>query len=182
MEYAAAAVVRVRAHERARWRDPQIDRRRFDLAAADGRLPSRRDRTHRHRRGAVQSAARVRRGRLPGARSHRTGTAAPAPGRPAPPPPGQGGVFRSDDAGATWRRVGADQALWGRGWYFEKIAVDPRDPDIVYVPNVAVNRSRDGGVTWDVIRGSPGGDDYHQVWISPDNPDILIVASDQGAI
>jgi len=106
----------------------------------------------------------------------------PAPGRPAPPPPGQGGVFRSDDAGATWRRVSADTALWGRGWYFEKIAVDPRDPDIVYVPNVAVNRSRDGGATWDVIRGSPGGDDYHQVWIAPDNPDLLIVASDQGTI
>jgi photosystem II stability/assembly factor-like uncharacterized protein len=106
----------------------------------------------------------------------------PAPGRPAPPPPGQGGVFRSDDAGATWRRVSADQALWGRGWYFEKIAVDPRDPDIVFVPNVAVNRSRDGGASWDVIRGSPGGDDYHQVWIAPDNPDILIVASDQGTI
>jgi len=105
-----------------------------------------------------------------------------APGRPSPPPPGQGGVFRSDDAGATWRRVSGDQALWGRGWYFEKIAVDPKNPDIVYVPNVAVNRSRDGGTTWDVIRGSPGGDDYHQVWISPDNPDILIVASDQGTI
>ena len=105
-----------------------------------------------------------------------------APGRPSPPPPGQGGVFRSDDAGATWRRVGSDQALWGRGWYFEKIAVDPKDADIVYVPNVAVNRSRDGGQTWDVIRGSPGGDDYHQVWISPDNPNILIVASDQGTI
>jgi photosystem II stability/assembly factor-like uncharacterized protein len=105
-----------------------------------------------------------------------------APGRPSPPPPGQGGVFRSDDAGATWRRVGADQALWGRGWYFEKIAVDPKDADIVYVPNVAVNRSRDGGATWDVIRGSPGGDDYHQIWIAPDNSGLLIVASDQGTI
>ncbi|HEV8401293.1 MAG TPA: hypothetical protein VGQ18_15795 [Gemmatimonadales bacterium] len=107
---------------------------------------------------------------------------APAPGRPVPAPPGQGGVFRSDDAGETWRRVGADPALWGRGWYFEKIAVDPRDADIVYVPNVAVNRSRDGGATWDVIRGSPGGDDYHQVWIAPENPNVLIVASDQGTI
>ena len=97
-------------------------------------------------------------------------------------PPGQGGVFRSDDAGATWTKLSGDPALWGRGWYFEKIAVDPRDPDIVYVPNVAVNRTRDGGRTWDVIRGSPGGDDYHQVWISPDDPDTLIVASDQGTI
>ncbi len=106
----------------------------------------------------------------------------PVPGRPAQPPPGQGGVFRSDDAGATWRRLSGDQALWGRGWYFEKIAVDPKDADIVYVPNVAVNRSRDGGATWDVIRGSPGGDDYHQIWISPENSGLLIVASDQGTI
>jgi photosystem II stability/assembly factor-like uncharacterized protein len=97
-------------------------------------------------------------------------------------PPGQGGFFRSDDAGATWRKVSGDPALWGRGWYFEKIAVDPHDPDTVYVPNVAVNRTKDGGATWSVIRGSPGGDDYHQVWISPDDPDTLIVASDQGTI
>jgi photosystem II stability/assembly factor-like uncharacterized protein len=107
---------------------------------------------------------------------------APAGGGEEAAPPGQGGVFRSDDAGATWRRVSADPMLWGRGWYFEKIAVDPRDPDIVYVPNVAVNRTRDGGETWDVIRGSPGGDDYHQIWISPHDPDTLIVASDQGCI
>jgi len=97
-------------------------------------------------------------------------------------PPGQGGVFRSDDGGTSWQRVASDQALWGRGWYFEKIAVDPRDADIVYVPNIAVNRSRDGGHSWDVIRGSPGGDDYHQVWISPEDPDTLIVGSDQGCI
>src|SRR6266550_3327894 len=77
----------------------------------------------------------------------------PAPGRPAASPPGQGGVFRSDDAGATWRRVSTDTALWGRGWYFEKIAVDPKDADIVYVPNVAVNRSRDGGAVAVRARG-----------------------------
>ncbi|MEO7454918.1 MAG: hypothetical protein ABIY52_01555, partial [Gemmatimonadaceae bacterium] len=107
---------------------------------------------------------------------------APANGRPAAPPPGQGGFFRSDDAGATWTRLSSDQALWGRGWYFEKVTVDPKNADIVYVPNVAVSRSKDGGKTWVTLRGSPGGDDYHQAWVSPDDTNTMIVASDQGAI
>jgi photosystem II stability/assembly factor-like uncharacterized protein len=114
--------------------------------------------------------------------------AAPAPaapaggGRGAPPVPMQGGFFRSDDGGATWSRTSNDTAIWGRGWYFEKLTVDPRDPDTVYVPNVAVNRTMDGGKTWVVLRGSPGGDDYHQPWVSPDDPNTMIVASDQGAV
>ena len=78
--------------------------------------------------------------------------------------------------------MSGDQALWGRGWYFEKLAVDPKDADTVYVPNVSVSRTRDGGKTWVALRGSPGGDDYHQAWVSPDDPNTMIVASDQGAI
>lgn len=97
-------------------------------------------------------------------------------------PPGQGGFFRSDDGGDTWTKMSNDTALWGRGWYFEKVTVDPKNADNVYVPNVAVNRSKDGGRTWDVMRGSPGGDDYHQAWINPDDTNVMIVASDQGAI
>ena len=50
------------------------------------------------------------------------------------------------------------------------------------MPNVAVSRSKDGGKTWVALRGSPGGDDYHQAWVSPDDPNTMIVASDQGAI
>jgi photosystem II stability/assembly factor-like uncharacterized protein len=110
---------------------------------------------------------------------------APKPTGPADPfgsPAGQGGFFRSDDAGATWTKLSSDQALWGRGWYFEHIVVDPKDADVVYVANVAVSRSMDGGKTWVALRGSPGGDDYHQPWISPDDTNTMIVASDQGAI
>jgi photosystem II stability/assembly factor-like uncharacterized protein len=117
----------------------------------------------------------------------------PDPSAPPPPaggggrggaqgPQGQGGFFRSDDAGATWTKVSADPALWGRGWYFEHVVVDPKDANRVYVANVAVSRSNDGGTTWVALRGSPGGDDYHQLWISPDDPNTMIVASDQGAI
>ena len=107
---------------------------------------------------------------------------APTPNGRPPVRPGQGGFFRSDDAGATWTKMSGDPALWQRGWYFEKVSVDPRNADIVYVPNVVVNRSKDGGKTWIALRGSPGGDDYHQIWISPDDPSTMIVASDQGAI
>ena len=97
----------------------------------------------------------------------------------------QGGLYRSDNAGASWTKMSADPRLWGRGWYFEKVSVDPKNPDIVMVPNVGVYRSKDGGRTWGTmgpIRGSPGGDDYHQLWISPADSNIMIVASDQGAI
>ncbi len=97
-------------------------------------------------------------------------------------PNGQGGFFRSDDGGASWRRLSNDPALWGRGWYFETVTVDPTDADVVYVSNVSVSRSMDGGHTWVPVRGSPGGDDYHQAWVSPDDPNTLIVASDQGCV
>ena len=96
--------------------------------------------------------------------------------------PRQGGFFRSDDAGATWTRLSSDLSLWGRGWYFCKLAIDPRDAEMVYVSNVAVSRSSDGGKHWVTLRGSPGGDDYHQLWISPEDTNTMIVASDQGAI
>jgi photosystem II stability/assembly factor-like uncharacterized protein len=50
------------------------------------------------------------------------------------------------------------------------------------VPNVSISRSKDGGKTWVPLRGSPGGDDYHQIWISPDDTNTLIVATDQGTV
>ena len=94
----------------------------------------------------------------------------------------EGGVFISNDAGATWSRLSSDKRLWDRGWYFEKVTVDPKNADIVYVMNTSVYRSTDAGKTWTPIKGAPGGDDYHQLWINPDDPKRMIVASDQGAI
>ena len=94
----------------------------------------------------------------------------------------EGGVFISNDAGAAWTRLSSDKRLWDRGWYFEKVTVDPKNADIVYVMNTSIYRSIDTGKTWTPIKGAPGGDDYHQLWINPDDPKRMIVASDQGAI
>jgi photosystem II stability/assembly factor-like uncharacterized protein len=93
-----------------------------------------------------------------------------------------GGLYRSDDAGANWTRISGDTRIWGRGWYFCKVVVDPRDADTVYVSNTSIYKSTDAGKNWTPIRGAPGGDDYHQVWIYPDDPNRMIAASDQGAI
>ncbi|MBZ5534945.1 MAG: hypothetical protein LAO31_03235 [Acidobacteriia bacterium] len=95
---------------------------------------------------------------------------------------GEGGLYRSDDAGQTWSRVGTDPRIRGRAWYFSGITVDPHNPDIVYVPNVSLYRSTDGGHTFEVIKGAPGGDDYHDLWIDPDDSSRMIVGSDQGAV
>ncbi len=94
----------------------------------------------------------------------------------------EGGVFISNDAGATWARLSSDKRLWDRGWYFEKVTVDPKNADVVYVMNTSIYRSTDAGKTWTPIKGAPGGDDYHQLWINPDDPKRMIVASDQGSI
>src|SRR5215468_2011295 len=93
-----------------------------------------------------------------------------------------GGLYRSDDAGASWSKISEDRRIWGRGWYFCKVAADPKNPDIVYVSNTSVYKSTDAGKTWTAIKGAPGGDDYHQLWISPDDPKRMILASDQGAV
>jgi photosystem II stability/assembly factor-like uncharacterized protein len=93
----------------------------------------------------------------------------------------EGGVWRSDDGGDHWRRVNTDQDTFGN-WYFSRLTVDPRNPDIVYSAGQSIRRSSDGGRTWTIIKGAPGGDDYHFLWINPDHPDHWITASDQGAV
>ncbi len=92
-----------------------------------------------------------------------------------------GGVYRSDDAGESWRRISGDQRLWGRGSDFAEIKVHPKNPEIVFVANIASYKSTDGGKTWKGFKGAPGGDDYHRIWINPEQPDIILFATDQGA-
>ncbi len=95
--------------------------------------------------------------------------------------PQAGGLYRSDDAGASWECINRDTRIWGRGDDFACVRVDPKNKDIVYVANISTYRSTNGGRTFTAIKGAPGGDDYHNIWINPEDPRIILLASDQGA-
>ncbi len=90
------------------------------------------------------------------------------------------GLYRSDDGGDTWVIANSAPPLTSRAWYFSRITIDPHDPDVIYMPNVALYRSEDGGKTVSVLRGAPGGDDYHQLWIDPKNWASMVLGTDQG--
>lgn len=90
------------------------------------------------------------------------------------------GLYRSDDGGDTWALANDDPRLTSRAWYFNGITIDPNNPDVLYVPNVALYRSEDGGKTISIVRGAPGGDDYHQIWVDPKNSASMVLGTDQG--
>jgi photosystem II stability/assembly factor-like uncharacterized protein len=92
----------------------------------------------------------------------------------------KGGIYRSDDGGESWYMLTSDGRLWGRGSDFAEVKADPKNEDIVYSANVVMWRSKDGGKTWEGIKGAPGGDDYHRFWINPNNTNIIAVGLDQG--
>lgn len=91
---------------------------------------------------------------------------------------GSGGLYRSDDAGANWKRVNDDRALGSS--YFGHATVLPGDPDTVFVMGQSIRRCSAGGATCTIFKGSPGGDDYHHLWIDPAHPERMIAGSDQG--
>jgi len=91
-----------------------------------------------------------------------------------------GGLYRSEDGGNTWALANSDSRLTSRAWYFSRITVDPNNADVIYIPNVALYRSEDGGKTISVVRGAPGGDDYHELWIDPRNWSSMVLGTDQG--
>mgnify|MGYP001025383107 FL=1 len=92
----------------------------------------------------------------------------------------EGGVFRSDDGGRSWRLVNRERKLRQRAWYYSHIYADPKDPDTVYVLNVQFFKSIDGGRTFDITIRAPHGD-HHDLWINPNHPQIMINGNDGGA-
>ena len=92
----------------------------------------------------------------------------------------QTGLFRTDDGGATWRQVTKDPRIDGN-LYICRVYVDPKNADTVYVMQTTMYRSLDGGVTFTAYKGAPGGDDYHVLWIDPQNSSRMFLGVDQGA-
>ncbi len=91
----------------------------------------------------------------------------------------KGGLFVSNNAGKNWRRVSDDHRLIQRAWYYIEVFADPTNENTVYVLSAPALRSKDGGKTWERIRGTHG--DFHDLWINPNNPNNLCIANDGGA-
>jgi photosystem II stability/assembly factor-like uncharacterized protein len=93
-------------------------------------------------------------------------------------------VYRSDDAGENWSKATDDPRPSGRigGGDLPIPRVDPKNPDVLYSASTVTMKSTDGGKTWFGFRGAPGGDDYQNLWINPNDPNTILLVSDQGAL
>lgn len=95
------------------------------------------------------------------------------------------GIYRSDDGGDHWVHAPENdtrpEERIGGGDVPVPLA-DPKDPDTVYVASIVSWKSTDAGKSWTALRGSPGGDDYQNVWVNPNNTKIIALASDQGVV
>ncbi len=94
-------------------------------------------------------------------------------------PDSAGGIFRSDDGGRSWTRTNGEQDFRVRAWYYSLLTADPVDPNTVYVMNLGVMRSIDGGRSFGTVRVPHG--DTHIMWIDPKDPNRMINGNDGGA-
>ena len=92
--------------------------------------------------------------------------------------------YRSDDAGENWSKTTDDPRPSARigGGDLAIPRVDSKNADVVYSASTVTMRSTDGGKTWSGFRGAPGGDDYQNLWVNPNDPNIILLVSDQGAL
>ncbi len=91
----------------------------------------------------------------------------------------KGGLFRSDDGGVNWTLVNDSRALRQRAWYYSTMTIHPQNTDVVWLPQVPMLKTADGGKTLQSVRGIHHGD-HHDVWIDPKNPNRMITANDGG--
>jgi len=132
-------------------------------------------------RGAGAAAG----GRGAGAAAGEEGAEAPAGGQaggrgrggPQGPSDAPTGLYRSDDAGATWRKVNDANP---RPMYFSQVRIDPNDPEVVYLGGVGLHQTIDGGKTMETDVARPTHDDVHAIWIDPANSNHVLIGNDGG--
>jgi photosystem II stability/assembly factor-like uncharacterized protein len=95
-------------------------------------------------------------------------------------PNSQSGLYRSDDSGLHWKLVNSDPRLTLRAFYYTKIFADPTNPDGLWIPNLSLYRTSDGGKTFKPVPDTTHGD-HHELWINPQMPRIVAEANDGGA-
>ena len=171
------------------------DRRGEDVDPADRQRPARQPdhRPHRPRPRALEAADdlridrggperwhRRRRQRRRDARGPRPGTrrrgAARVARRPRLPDPAKSGIWRSDDAGKTWKFL---SNTMDRPMYYSKIRVDPTNPEIAYQGGAPFFKTVDGGKTWRQVQGLAHSD-HHAIWVNPRDNNHLLVGNDGG--
>lgn len=91
----------------------------------------------------------------------------------------KGGLYRSNDAGESWTLVNSSQRLRARPFYFHYVTVNPKNENEVWVNELSLHKSIDGGKTFTVV-DTPHGDN-HGMWFNPDNPSIILQVNDGGA-